>query len=635
MEELFAEGSPLELALEGFAPREGQALMAAGIAEAIALAENLVVEAGTGTGKTLAYLIPALLSGKRVILSTGTKTLQDQLFHRDLPMVASALGRPAKTVLLKGRSNYLCLHRLNSPLPGEQQALAAEISLVRDWSLATRSGDIAEVDGVEERSAVWPLVTSTVDNCLGNRCEFYEDCHVVAARQAAMAAQIVVVNHHLLLADLVLKEEGFGELLPGSEAVIIDEAHQFPDTAQMFFNLSLSSRSMLELAADLRAESLVCAPSDAAVGKLTDGLHKVVQDARLCLRSKGGQNGSLMWDEIGDAFTQSLDKCIEQLDDVIIWIDGQGDIEQGLQRCRDRACVAIDTIEKILTGDESAGLRWVGLTQRGFNLNYTPVEVAESLGKLLDSRECSWVFTSATLAVNDDFSHFINRMGLPDVRTLNIESPFNYPQAGMLYLPAGMPEPSAPGFTAKMLGCLKPLIEASAGRAFLLFTSHRALREAAQLLRTDNSFDYPLLVQGEAPRSKLLEQFAELSRPVLLGTASFWEGVDMRGDRLVLVAIDRLPFASPGDPLLKARLAAIERQGGKPFAHYQLPQAVLTLKQGVGRLIRDHGDKGVVAICDPRIQTKPYGKRFIKSLPDFTVTRDGDEAAAFLQTTRE
>jgi ATP-dependent DNA helicase DinG len=631
MEELFAEGSPLEQALEGFAPREGQALMAAGIAEAIALAENLVVEAGTGTGKTLAYLIPALLSGKRVILSTGTKTLQDQLFHRDLPMVTAALGRPAKTVLLKGRSNYLCLQRLNAAYA--RSDLATELGVIRDWGVVTRSGDIAEVDGLEERSPVWPQVTSTVDNCLGNRCEFYADCHVVAARQAAMAAEIVVVNHHLLLADLVLKEEGFGELLPGSEAVIIDEAHQFPDTAQMFFNLTLSSRSLQDLATDLSVEADVCAPADSAVGEIVEQLLNAVHAARLSLSSSGGANANMMWDDAGDKFSVALDKCIEILDNVILWIDGRGEPGSGLQRCRDRACGAIDTIEKIVAADETAGLRWVGLSQRGFNLNYTPIEVAESLGKLLDSRECSWIFTSATLAIKNDFSHFIARMGLHDPRTLNIESPFNYPLAGMLYLPAGMPEPSASGYTRKMLESLRPLIDAAEGRAFLLFTSHRALREAAQILRADDSFNYPLLVQGEAPRSKLLEQFAELSCPVLLGTASFWEGVDMRGDRLVLVAIDKLPFASPGDPLLKARLAAITRQGGRPFEQYQLPQAVLTLKQGVGRLIRDHGDSGVVAICDPRLQNKPYGKRFINSLPDFSLTHDSDEAAAFLATT--
>ncbi|MGI9290903.1 MAG: ATP-dependent DNA helicase, partial [Gammaproteobacteria bacterium] len=551
IEELFAEGSPLEQALDGFAPREGQAAMAGAIVDAMEAGENLVVEAGTGTGKTLAYLIPALLSGRRVILSTGTKTLQDQLFHRDLPMVSAALGRPAKTVLLKGRANYLCLHRLNSAVSENYKELKTELGIIRSWSLTTRSGDVAEVGGIGERSPIWPLVTSTVDNCLGTRCDLYEECHVVTARQAAKAAEIVVVNHHLLLADLVLKEEGFGDLLPGSETVIIDEAHQFPDTAQMFFNINLSSRSLQDMANDLHGEMLAYAPADAAVNKLPDSLVRTAQDARIFLgarSTRGGSNSSLMWDDIGSDFSAALDQCVEALDEVIIWVDAQGDPGPGLQRCKERASNAIETIESIMSADETAGLRWIGLTPRGFVLNYTPVEVAESLSKLLDAQDCSWVFTSATLAVKNDFTHFINRLGLHDPRTLHIESPFDYPQVGRLFLPSGMPQPSADTFTKNMLDKLRPLVDAADGRAFLLFTSHRALREAADILRADPSFDYPLLVQGEAPRSKLLEQFVEEDNPVLLGTASFWEGVDMRGDRLVLVAIDRLPFASPGDP---------------------------------------------------------------------------------------
>jgi ATP-dependent DNA helicase DinG len=617
--------------LEGFAPRVGQAVMADAIVDAITNAENLVVEAGTGTGKTLAYLIPVLLSGKRVILSTGTKTLQDQLFHRDLPMVSSAIGRPARTVLLKGRSNYLCLHRLRAAVadPGEQE-MARQLRVVQQWGLATGSGDIGEVDGLEEASPVWSRVTSTADNCLGAQCDLYESCHVVAARQAALSADVVVVNHHLLLADLVLKDEGFGELLPGCEAVIVDEAHQFPDIAQMFFNVSLGSRSLLDLAADLCTEALAAAAADSEPRRLADDLARAVHDVRLAAGEAGAVRANVMWDDIGAGFSASLDHCIERLDDLILWLDSMDNPVPGLQRCRERACAAIDAIEGISSGDETEGLRWVGLTPRGFNLNYTPVEVAEGLGKLLNSHACSWVFTSATLAVGNSFSHFLLRMGLDDPRTLMIESPFDYPNNGLLYLPPGLPEPAAQGYTERMLGELRPLIDAARGRTFILFTSHRALREAAAILRNDPGFSYPLLVQGDAPRPKLLEQFADLSNPVLLGTASFWEGVDMRGERLVLVAIDRLPFASPGDPLLKARLAAISRQGGKPFDQYQLPQAVLSLKQGVGRLIRDHTDYGVVVICDPRVQNRNYGRRFIASLPAFPVTQSAEEAERFL-----
>jgi len=628
IEHVFGPDSPLAACLKGFSPREGQAGMAVAVASAIHNSENLVVEAGTGTGKTLAYLIPALLSGGRVILSTGTKTLQDQLFHRDLPVVTGALGRPAKVVQLKGRSNYLCLQRLHAWRDAETDIESAMLlQEIENWSLATRSGDIVEVDGIPEDSKIWPKVTSTQENCLGNQCEFFDRCHVVAARQAALAADIVVVNHHLLLADMVLKDEGFGELLPGCDAVIIDEAHQFPDIAQGFFNVGISSRRLLDLAGDLRAEGLVNAPAAPESGKLADQLIKSVRDLRLVLPAEGS---NLMWDAAGHSLSQKLENVIECLDSMIVWLDACDESLQSLQRCRERACAAVDTIERISGADESAGLRWLGLTRLGFTLNYTPVEIAAGLQKLLAAQSCAWIFTSATLAVGESFGHFVMRMGLEEPRTLLISSPFDYAAAGLMYLPEGMPDPAAAGFTQAVINVLLPLIDASRGRAFLLFTSHRALREAAAILRANDELNYPLLVQGEAPRSKLLEQFAALDEPLLLGTASFWEGVDMRGDTLVLVAIDKLPFASPGDPMLKARLEAISQSGGKPFFDYQLPQAVLGLKQGVGRLIRDTEDYGVVVICDPRLSSKNYGRQFLKSLPPFPVTSDLDRTIAFL-----
>jgi len=628
IEHIFGRDSPLAQGLSGFSPREGQARMAVAVASAIHNGENLVVEAGTGTGKTLAYLIPALLSGGRVILSTGTKTLQDQLFHRDLPVVTGALGRPAKVVQLKGRSNYLCLHRLHAWSSAETDVASA--LLLRDiekWSLATRSGDIVEVDGIPEDSPIWAKVTSTQENCLGNQCEFFDRCHVVGARQAALAADIVVVNHHLLLADLVLKDEGFGELLPGCDAVIIDEAHQFPDIAQGFFNVNISSRRLLDLAGDLRAEALIAMPAATKPGKLADRLMKAVRDLRLMLPA---ESTNLMWDDAGDALGKQLDQVIESLDDIITWLDEGAELQQSLQRCQERACAAVDTIERITGADESSGLRWLGLSRMGFTLNYTPVEIAAGLQKLLAAQSCAWIFTSATLAVGENFTHFVTRMGLEEPLTLLIPSPFDYSAAGLMYLPEGLPEPSSPGFTRAVIDVLLPLIDVSHGRAFLLFTSHKALREAAAILRERDDLAYPLLVQGEAPRSKLLEQFALLDEPLLLGTSSFWEGVDMRGDNLVLVAIDKLPFASPGDPMLKARLEAISQSGGKPFFDYQLPQAVLGLKQGVGRLIRDTGDYGVVVLCDPRLGTKSYGRQFLKSLPPFPVTSDVDRAIGFL-----
>lgn len=633
IDRIFGVDSPLATTLEGFAPRPGQAVMASAVADAIHSGNNLLVEAGTGTGKTLAYLVPALLAGSRVILSTGTKTLQDQLFHRDLPMVGAAIGRPATVVLLKGRANYLCLHRL-AALPGTAGTAAEKRAarLLDEWSRVTRTGDIAEVDGVPEDSPVWSRVTSTQENCVGGNCEFYDRCHVVAARQAAMEADIVVVNHHLLLADLVLKEEGFGELLPGCDAIVIDEAHQFPDIAQAFFNASISAGNLIGLANDFCAEALMMRPADGRAGGLADALIRAVRELRLSLPA---ESADLRWEEVGEALEPHLTSLVAGLDDLISWFDGAGDLTVGAKRCRERACKAVDRIEQIASADEGEGLRWVGLSLRGFTLNHSPIDIASGLQRLLNSQAGAWIFTSATLAVGDDFSHFKQRIGLEDVKSLLVPSPFDYAGAGLLLLPSGMPEPASAGFIPAMVKALVPLLEASRGRAFLLFTSHRALREAADLLRRQEGFEYPLLVQGEAPRSKLLEQFTALPDPVLLGTTSFWEGVDMRGDRLVLVAIDRLPFASPGDPLLQARLAAITRGGGKPFVDYQLPQAVLALKQGVGRLIRDTSDRGVVVICDPRISSRGYGRQFLANLPPFPVTGDAARAAAFLDGCRK
>ena len=632
LEALFSEGSALADCIEGFAPRPGQARMAAAVESAILDADTLVVEAGTGTGKTLAYLVPALLAGRKVILSTGTKTLQDQLFHRDLPALGGALGRPARVVQLKGRSNYLCLHRLKLA-DGPDSSVAADeraaLRLVREWARATRTGDTGEVDGVSDNSSIWPKVTSTQDNCLGTQCELYDRCHVVVARREALAADIVVVNHHLLLADLVLKDEGFGELLPGCEAVIIDEAHQFPEVAQNFFNVGVTSGSLTELANDITAESLTSAIGDKVLADLPAALTKALRSVRLTFK-EAQQN--IMWDDLPGAFLPALDLVVEVLDDVI---DAIGRIDEpsiGLQRCRERAAAAVDRIERVRNADETSGLRWANVTRLGFNINYTPIEIADSLSAMLGSQSCAWIFASATLAVGEDFGHFQRRIGIPDAQTLLIESPFDYASNSRLWLPMAMPQPGERGFTAAMIDRVVPLIHASRGRAFLLFTSHRALQEAARLLRERQDFDYPLLVQGEGSRSRLLEQFVAEDEPVLLGTASFWEGVDIRGQQLSLVAIDKLPFASPGDPLVKARLAAISEQGGDAFNGYQLPQAVLALKQGVGRLIRDYTDRGVVAVFDPRLTSKGYGKRFLASLPPFAITRDQDAVIAFLES---
>ncbi|MEC9376195.1 MAG: ATP-dependent DNA helicase, partial [Pseudomonadota bacterium] len=453
-----------------------------------------------------------------------------------------------------------------------------------------------------------------------------DQCYIVSARQAAMGAKIVVVNHHLLLADLLLKEEGFGELLPGADAVIIDEAHQFPEIAQGFFNVSFSSRSLVDLSRDLKTEAFSQIAFSKKLLPAAEKLNKLAQDVRLSLPNIGN---NLLWSDIPKAFSKKLKSLILHLDFLIDQLQAVDESNLGLRSCYERICVLAERIEQIVSASDVDGLRWLGLTKRGFSLNFTPVDTSTELGSLLSNQICSWVFTSATLAVGDDFSHYQSRLGLKEINKLKIPSPFDYQDSGLLILPNDLPEPSEDIYTKRMLDKLLPLIMASKGRAFLLFTSYRALNQASKIIKKSKSWSFPLLVQGDSSRSKLLEQFIALSNPILLGTASFWEGVDIRGDGLVVVCIDRLPFTSPGDPMLKARLDAIARDGGQPFIDFQLPQAILALKQGVGRLIRDNKDYGVVVICDPRLTSKSYGRKFLQSLPPFPISNNIYDAVDF------
>jgi ATP-dependent DNA helicase DinG len=630
LEEIFGAYGALAECLTGFAPRPEQLQMADAVADAIEGGHHLVIEAGTGTGKTLAYLVPALISGRRIIISTGTRTLQDQLFHRDLPMIGRALGRPLDVRLLKGRSNYICLYRLDGLETGFDGRMPAdfvdEARQLREWSQRTRSGDIAEIEVVSEDSRIWSRVTSTVDNCLGAKCPRFEDCHVVAARQAAREADLVVVNHHLLMADLTMKEEGFGDLLPGADTVIVDEAHQFPEVAQVFFNQSLGSGQIRELLRDIGAEAVTAGVYDQALQRVIDGVENAAADARLALRSG---DSSIAWAEAGPEFAAAFSGIREAMSVLKESVDEIGNSGPGLERCRERIDRMIGAADGILDSDDESGLRWVKPGPQNFSANVTPLDASAQIESLLGARECSWIFTSATLAVGENFRHFTGRIGIDDIATLQIPSPFPYPEIARLYLPGGMPDPNTTEYTDTVVEAMAEAVEASKGRAFLLFTSHRALRRAGELLGNRPGFEYPLLIQGTAPRSRLLEKFSQLGDAVLLGTATFWEGVDIRGHNLVLVAIDRLPFASPGDPMLAARLEAIRKRGGNPFREHQLPQAVLSLKQGVGRLIRDYDDYGVVMICDPRITQKSYGKSFIASLPSMPVTRELNEIIDF------
>ena len=627
--ELLGETGPLADSVPGFFPRKEQQLMAVATADTIAANKTLIVEAGTGTGKTFAYLMPALQSGKKVIISTGTRHLQDQLFGKDLPVVRDALRAPVQSALLKGRSNYLCWHRMGTAA-GEGRKLSGrqlhELEEIRAWSAQTTSGDIAELGKVPEDSMIWPRVTSTVENCLGQECEYFRDCFVVKARRHALEADIVVINHHLLFADMVLKEEGFGELLPGADAFIIDEAHQLPEVASAFFGTTLSSHQLRDLVRDTRLEHVREAGDMQDLPEAADRLEALTHQLRLAL---GQTDRRAAWSEVStDAALQDalqhLSACLQQLTDWLVIAAERG---KGLDSCRVRAVLLKERLALLMKHSSGEYIHWFETFRTSFRLNLTPLNVAPIFRNCLDNLSSAWVFTSATLAVGDSFDHFAGQLGLEDAQMLKLDSPFDYQNNALLYLPDNLPAPNERFYVDAVVSCVRDVLEASAGRAFVLFTSHSALRAAAAQL--EDTLEFPLLVQGTAPRRELLERFRELGNAVLLGTGSFWEGVDVRGAALSCVIIDKLPFSSPGDPILQARIEALREQGINPFMAYQLPNAVISLKQGVGRLIRDHCDRGVLVLCDPRLRSKAYGRIFLKSLPQMPHTSDSDQVHEF------
>ena len=639
--ELFGADGPLSRALPGFVARPTQVRMAEQVAVALAGREQLLVEAGTGTGKTFAYLVPALLCGGQVVVSTGTRTLQDQLFARDVPLLARVLGRGLRVALLKGRANYLCVERLaqrQGELGLEGHSSRGLLSRIEAWATVTRSGDLAEVPELSDGHPLRARVTSTRDSCTGNRCPSFARCHVFAARREAAEADLVVVNHHLLLADLALKEEGFGDLLPSADAVILDEAHQVPDLAAQFFGDQFGSRQV-----DLLLQDLHTALQAAGDGPRRFAVHEervlaALQAMAVQVSLALAGQSRMAWGEQSDALDQAAIALSATLSELALQVQAQGDGEV-LQQCATRAQGLADTLEHIMTAGPQDGARTLEQAQRGFSLQLLPFDVGPRFRALLEARRCAWIFTSATLGVAGDFSHFANRLGLdPQVRTLRIESPFDYARQALLYLPAAMPDPSAPHYLDAVIDCAAQLVEVSGGGAFLLFTSHRALERAARALRQrwgeGAAARFPLLVQGESPRELLLRQFRDDGDAVLLGTASFWEGVDVKGQALRLVVIDKLPFASPDDPLTRARVEHLRTQGGNPFNDHQLPEAALALQQGVGRLIRSEDDEGVVTICDPRLATRGYGRVLVASLPPMRRTRDRAEVERFLARLR-
>jgi len=619
--------------VEGFAYRSQQEEMAEAVLTAIEDGQHLIVEAGTGTGKTFAYLVPALLSGKKVIISTGTRNLQDQLFLRDLPRVLDTLASPARIALLKGRANYLCIHRMELALQdarGHARETLRALLKVRDWSHATERGDIAELSEVAEDSPIWPLVTSTTDNCLGQDCPSWSKCHLAEARRLAQEADLVVINHHLLCADFAIRDTGFGELLPAADVFIIDEAHQLPDVASNFFGATLSTRQIAELVHDASAEYHTEAGDLPKVLDQIDRLDKAGKDLRLAFEQQP-QRGA--WVEIQEekGIQEALDALAAHLDGLeglLEAIKGRG---KGLDSCLERCKGLAVLLRQLRDPDEPEQMvRWFEVFGHSLRLNSTPIDIADVFSNTMLQHPASWIFTSATLAVGDSFSHFERQLGITGARTGKWDSPFDYRNQALWYVPQGMPAPSDPGYVRAVMREAVPLLQASGGRAFLLFTSYRALNQAADLLE-DEGIDHPILVQGDMPKAELLRRFVAHGDAILLGTSSFWEGVDVRGEALSLVVIDKLPFASPGDPVLQARLDAIKARGGSPFMDYQVPQAAIALKQGAGRLIRDVTDRGLLVMCDPRMLRKSYGHTFLEAMPDFARTRDPEVARAFFE----
>jgi ATP-dependent DNA helicase DinG len=632
LEQLFSPEGALAGAIPGYRKRTEQVEMAQAIREAIESTGVLVAEAGTGTGKTFAYLVPALLAGGKVIVSTGTKTLQDQLFDRDLPAVRQALASGASAALLKGRANYVCLYRLRRAGAEGRFATreeAAQLQRIERFAVRSATGDRADLADVPEDAPIWAQATSTRDNCLGQACPDYGDCFVMRARRNALAADVVVINHHLFFADVVLRDEGIAELLPACNTVIFDEAHQLPETARLFFGDSLSSSQIVDLARDARAELRSAGGASPELEALANRLDKAARDLRLAL---GDGPLRLAWPQaLGVAgFPEALVKLRAALKMLDAALAAQAERSEGLGACARRAGSAFAVLTRLLETDAREDVRWAEVFGQSVQLHVTPLHSGELFRRQMDDHPRAWIFTSATLAVGDDFGHFTRELGVPEAQTLRWESPFQFADQALLYLPKGLPpNPNDPAFTDAVIEAAWPVLEASGGRAFLLFTTLRALRRAHELLR--GRIEYPLLVQGTGSRSELLARFRSLGNAVLLGSASFWEGVDVRGEALSLVVIDKLPFAPPDDPVLAARIDALKAAGRNPFNELQLPQAVLQLKQGAGRLIRDECDRGVLMLCDPRLVSRPYGARILKSLPPMRPTRSLEEVQAFFR----
>jgi len=640
----FSKDGALAKAIEGFSPRQAQTDMALEVEQAIEKQSSLIVEAGTGTGKTFAYLIPAFLSvnssgsgdelNTKIIISTGTKNLQEQLFHKDIPLVKKALASNVQVALLKGRSNYLCRNRLAQYQETRGQLDAntlADLVKVKTWANSTQSGDIGELVNVTEDSAVFPFVTSTIDNCLAKDCPDFESCYLVKARQKAIDADLIVVNHHLFFADMALKDTGFGELIPKAQVMVFDEAHQIGDIASDYFGESFSTRQLVDLCVDVLQIHRSKLADVKQLGLAAQKLQKTCQEFRL-LFNYDAERGNWREKYQQQQFVRKFEQLKVDLDFLYQVIKLCVSRNEAIDSCFDRTVSLLAQYEIMINVNVNGMSFWYETTARHVVLHLTPLSVADKFSTYIKESGAGWIFTSATLAVDNRFDHFAEHLGLQGANQLLLESPFDYQQQSQLIVPRYLPEANDRNRAQHLARLAQPLIAASDGACFMLFTSYRVMNQVAELLT--EQIDNPLLVQGQMAKRVLLEQFVTTPKAVLLATASFWEGIDVRGDKLTCVIIDKLPFASPDDPLLQARCEDVRRQGGDAFAQIQLPQAVIALKQGVGRLIRDVSDRGVMVICDNRLVNRPYGQTFLKSLPDMKRSRDLEQAKRFLNTIR-
>ncbi len=634
IDSIFSSDGALSRHIKGFRTRSQQLEMARAIADTIAKHRILVAEAGTGTGKTLAYLVPALLAGGKVIISTGTKTLQDQLFKRDIPTVRAALKIPVTVALLKGRANYICHYHLERSLQDTHLSFINrdEIQYLQqiEWyANNSNNGDKSELSKVPENAAIWQQVTSTRDSCLGSECPSYKKCFVMEARKQALAADIVVVNHHLFFADVMLRDEGLSELLPSCNTVIFDEAHQLPETASLFFGESISTGQLLDLARDAKVEAIQAAKDFVELPNAIAAMEKAARDLRLTI-VEDNIRLSLATIKQNVGFSDALDNLLENLTTLEKLLENQAERSEGLENCWQRTTNHLHLIQRWRDETEMQGhVRWIEIYNQALQLNATPLSISEIFQKQMITSPRAWIFTSATLSVKRDFTHYNEEMGLANAQTACWESPFNFAEQALLYVPVGLPEPQHRTYTDQVVQAALPVLRASRGRAFFLCTSLRAMQRVYELLLVAEEFAFPLLLQGQGSRSYMLERFRELNNAILIGSQSFWEGVDVRGEALSLVIIDKLPFAPPDDPVLAARIEKINSEGRNAFMEYQLPRTVINLKQGAGRLIRDEADRGVLMICDPRLTTKAYGKQIWQSLPPMRRTRDLAEVEHF------